>query len=334
MNSPIRSVIIALLLTLAVLHGEFSWANDIAESARATLQIKALERQILSPSDNANGTAQLIRVLQDALTDRKLTYFAIETAGRLKLKEAEPALSALNLEWGAMFDPRKEMPDGLGGLYSATCLALWQIHISSLADADSQEQELLTVLNSKGGEVPVAGLPRVLGRVDLWAAEELANRGAARALDAMRRMAHKRWGVGHPQRYQEFVGLCEKKIELLSQAPDRFIALAGALTVTNDGFDGYPLKSWAVEELGALKSEEARQALVSYGLALQRASENGFEAEAEDKDEARFEASYVYPKIIEMLQMYYGMSGAQVRTTGLRPDAYFMMAHPLYQVIE
>jgi hypothetical protein len=68
------------------------------------------------------------------------------------------------------------------------------------------------------------------------------------------------------------------KVSLLSSSPTRLQALHSALT--DDQYNDYSLRSWAVAELGALKTPAAKAELQSYAKSLETTNYKDSTAEA------------------------------------------------------
>ena len=125
------------------------------------------------------------------------------------------------------------------------------------------------------------------------------------------------------ERGEEHIRLCKTKIELLSTSKSRLEALTKALA-TKDFTRYQRLKRWAVKELGKLKTQESRLILIGYALELQSKyyDENG-KWIGQKGDRLVVYAGEFYHSIIKILENS-GMTVAEVKATGLRPDKFFI----------
>jgi len=266
--------------------------------------IEEISRDIATPQKRSAAIGELSAIVKDSMQNTMLRQFAAEKLGELGAIEAKDMLKNLaeSLDWG----------DSTRQLKRVTTLAYWKIRVVEEPNEPAQEELLIKLL--KGGPPPHADV------VPSWAVDELASRGVQRALPDM----IKRIRVNYSGRYaDERIWLCRTKIQLLSTSASRQEALTKALA-TKDFTRYQRLKRWAIKELGKLGTQESRYTLIAYALELQSKyyDENG-KWIGQKGDRLAVYAGEFYHSIIKILENS-GMTVAEVKATGLRPDKFFI----------
>jgi hypothetical protein len=162
----------------------------------------------------------------------------------------------------------------------------------------------------------------MVSNVRIWAADELANRGAKETLPQIVEAVRK---VYSGQRGEEYVRLCQAKIDLLNGYPSRLDALSRALVMA-DSTHEQRIRRWAIGELGKLDSPSSRSVLIGYALGLQDAFYDTDGRQINETAELPFNrAGTLYRAMIQILGDQ-GMTSEEVKQTGLRPEKLFRAA--------
>lgn len=268
--------------------------------------IEEIAKDISTAEKKAKVVGELTAIVKDHTGDVHLREFAAEKLGELGAIEAKDMLKGLaeSLEW----------TDATRQLKRASTLAYWQTRVAEEPNAVTQEELLITLV--KGGPPPHADV------VPSWAVDELANRGVQRALpDIIKRIR----SIFSGNDAETWIWLCRTKIRLLSTSKTREDALIEALLAVEDTTWELRLKSWAIKELGKLKTPESRAILIAYALELQKKyyDENGRRI-GEDEDRLASYAPMFYNIIIRILRDK-GMTDSDIRATGLQPGKLFII---------
>jgi hypothetical protein len=271
--------------------------------------IEEIARDVTTPQRKAKVVAELTAIVEDKANDIHLRQFAAEKLGELGAIEAKDMLKGLaeSLEW----------TDATRYLKGAVTLAYWQIRVAEEPNEMAQEELLIKLV--RGGPPPQTG-----GTVPWWAVDELANRGVKRALpDMIKRIKVQR--DGDDKYSQEIIWLCETKIRLLSTSKTRQDALIEALLAVEDTTWDLRLKSWAIKELGKLRTQESQGILIAYALQLQEKyyDQNGKRIFPKD-DRLGSNASVFYNDIIKILK-HTRMTDSDIKATGLEPGKFFII---------
>jgi len=273
--------------------------------------IEGIAREAGTASKRSQAISQLIEIVErphENDAELHLRQFAAEELGELEASEAKQMLKdlALSLEWKDPYVYLKQ---------SAT-LAYWQIVVAEQDGQQTQEDLLVSLLSNSAPE------PRA-DAVWVWAVDELANRGVARAVPAIAECIERR--IGASSRRAEYeIWLCRTKVDLLQSSATRHSALAKALA-TRDPGQYQKLKSWAIEELGELDTSRSRMTLVNFALGLQ---ETYYDAEGRmievDKaaDPLQGQAGDLYNCAIGILRDA-GITGEELKAVGLDPRKFF-----------
>jgi len=156
--------------------------------------------------------------------------------------------------------------------------------------------------------------------VQMWAVEELSNRGVRQLLPEMIKSIRSWYSS---QLGDELVWLCTTKIDLLSTSQDRLEALTRALAM-DDTTSRQGLKRWAVDELCGLQTEAAKSALIGYAIALQEKYHDKLgKPIVNPNDHFSGYAVSFYRTIVKNLRDR-GMTETAIRQTGVRPDRFFV----------
>lgn len=272
--------------------------------------VEKITKDIDTNEKRTAAIAELSGIVKDSGQNMMLREFAATKLGELRAIEAKDMLKGLaeSLEW----------TDATRYLKGAVTLAYWQIRVVEEPNEVAQEELLIKLV--RGGPPPHAG-----GAVPWWAVDELANRGVKRALpDMIKRIKLQRGG---DDKYaQEIIWLCETKIRLLSTSKSREDALIEALLAAKDPTWDLRLKSWAIKELGKLKTQQSRAILIAYAIQLQEKyyDQNGRRI-GQDEDRLASYAPMFYNIIIKILKET-GMTDSAIEATGLRPGKLFIIS--------
>lgn len=271
--------------------------------------IEEIAKDVATREKKAKVIEELTAIVKDMGNDIHLRQFAAEKLGALGAIEAKDVLKGLAESLA--------LSDGTRYLKGAITLAYWQIRVAEEPNEMAQEELLIKLV--RGGPAPQAG-----STVPWWAVDQLANRGVKRALpDMIKRIKLQRGG---DDKYsQEIIWLCETKIRLLSASKSREDALIEALLAVEDTTWDMRLKSWAIKELGKLRTQESRAILIAYALQLQEKyyDQNGKRIFPKD-DRLGSHASMFYYTIIKILEKS-GMSDSDIKATGLEPSKFFII---------
>jgi len=263
--------------------------------------------EIAKDTSTSEKKAKIVAELMDIVNKGKdvhLRQFAAEKLGELEAVEAKDMLKTLaeKLEW----------TDSTRYLKGAIILAYWQIRVAEELTKEAQEELLIKLV--KGGPPPNAPV------VPSWAVDELSNRGVKRALPEIIRRIRSNYSGKYGE---ERIMLCTKKIQLISTNKSRQEALTEAL-LTEDKTQYQEIKTWAIKELGKLKTDESRWILINYALELQKKfyDDNqkwiGRRGDPEASNALEF-----YRNIIKILKKA-DMTDDEIQATGLRPDKFFI----------
>lgn len=266
--------------------------------------IEEIAKDTSTPEKKAKVVAELIGIVKDKGKDIHLRQFAAAKLGELGAVEAKDMLKALaeSLKWN----------DSTRYLKGAVTLAYWKIKVAEEPNEPAQERLLIKLL--RGGPPPYAGV------VASWAVDELANRGVEKALPAIIKSIRH---MNPTERGEEHIRLCKTKIELLNTSASRHEALTKALLM-EDPTQYQRLRSWAIKELGKLKTEESRTILMYYALELQNKCYDKDDKWIGQKgDRLAAYAGEFYHTIIKILKKT-GITDAEIKATGLRPDKFFI----------
>jgi hypothetical protein len=274
--------------------------------------IQDLSRDTSTPEKRANVIRELVNIVKDlndiSSKDNQTIYikqYAAEKLGDLGAIEAKDILKTVaeKLEW----------TDKTRQLKRVVSLAYWKISILYEPNNVSQEELLIKLLGSNH-EPPFADV------VQLWAVDELSNRGVQRALPEIIKSIQDR---NPTERGKIQIRLCTTKMDLLSKNKNRQEALANAIAIDDPNLS-QPLKSWAIEELGKLNNNESRAVLISYALNLQKTyiDENGKQILKKGDTVAPY-AGEMYRNIIQILRNS-SMKEPEIKATGLQPDKFFI----------
>jgi len=272
--------------------------------------IEEIERDVRTPVKKAKVVGELIDIVKDKANDVHLRQFAAEKLGDIGAIEAKDMLKGLAESLAST--------DATRYFKGAVTLAYWQIRVAEEPNEMAQEELLIKLV--RGGPAPQAG-----STVPWWAVDELANRGIKRALpDMIKRIKLQRGG--DDEYAKTIIWLCETKIRLLSTSKSREDALIEALLAVEDTTWELRLKSWAIKELGKLGTQESRAILIAYALRLQQKyyDENGKRIFPKD-DRLASHASVFYDTILKILK-YSSMRDYDIKSTGLQPDKFFIIA--------
>lgn len=266
--------------------------------------VEKIAKDTSTPEKKAKVVAELMGIVHKE-KDVHLRQFAAEKLGELEAVEAKDMLKTLaeKLEW----------TDSTRYLKGAIILAYWQIRVAEEPTKEAQEELLIKLV--RGSPPPNADV------VPSWAVDELSNRGVQRALpDIIRRIRIQYSG----QYGEEQIRLCKIKIHLLCTSPTRHDALTQALVMV-DKTQYQRLKTWAIKELGKLRTDESRWTLINYALELQNKYYDENQKWIGRKwDSEASNAHEFYHTIIKILKKA-DMTDAEIKATGLRPDKFFIV---------
>jgi len=266
--------------------------------------IQEIASDTSTPARKAQVVTKLMGIVQTE-QDVHLRQFAADKLGELGAVEAKNMLKAFveTLEWN----------DSTRQLKWTTFHAYWQIKVAEQSSEEDQAQLLMQALHEK-----FDGL--IASNVQMWAANELANRGVEKALPEIIKSIRYR---NPTERGEEQIQLCTTKIKLLTTNTSRQEALTEAL-VMEDSTQYQQLKGWAVKELGKLNTQESRYILVNYALDLQnRCYDNNGNWTVSKDDRIGAYAGEFYYDIIKILKKA-DMTDEEIQATGLRPDKFFI----------
>lgn len=173
----------------------------------------------------------------------------------------ESAIEMLELRYpaqnGAFFSALAHREDLDHSLRHLANLSSWRIRAAAVRDWDARRTLLESALEARlDGEFA--------DNVRDWAANELCNAGEEQSLAAIRRAITNRDPFEPGIQAADF---CARRVEALAMHPDRIEALAAVLWRA-ESEAGYDLKSWAVSQLGLLRSPAADQRLIDYATTL------------------------------------------------------------------
>jgi hypothetical protein len=304
-NSPVRLQVL-LGIAIVVASAQVMVARPRPHYGQY-VRIQQIAAEVSTPESKAKAVMDLMSIVKDERSDVHLRQFAVEKLGDLGATEASRMLKALaeGLTWA----------DATRQLKWAAFLAHWRITVAEQTTRLQQEILLTEALHAR-----LQGI--IASNVQIWAANELANRGAKDALPEIIKSTKFR---DSGPRGEEFILLCKTKIELLNAGSSRVEALVRALAI-GDFTERQQLKRWAIDELATVGTEESLSALVGYAITLQGKyyDHTGKRITSED-ERFRGYASGFYRRIIDILRNS-GMSGAAITQTGLRPDKFFRVA--------
>ena len=269
--------------------------------------VEEIAKDTRSSEKKAKIVAELMGIVQEH-EDVHLRQFAAEKLGELEAVEAKDMLKTLaeNLEW----------TDSTRQLKRAVTLVYWQIRVVEESTKEAQEALLIKLLWGKNHSPPHADV------VPSWAVDELANRGVKKALPEIINSIRFR---NPTEDGEERIRLCKIKIQLLCTSPTRYDALTKALVMV-DKTQYRRLKTWAIKELGKLKTDESRWTLINYALELQnKYYDDNRKWIGRRGDPEATKAYQFYRTIIKILKKA-DMTDAEIKATGLRPDKFFIVA--------
>lgn len=268
--------------------------------------IQEIAMEASTPGKKSKVVAELMGIVQEE-KDVHLRQFAAEKLGELEAVEAKDMLKALaeTLEWG----------DSTRRIKWTAFLAYWQIKVAEQSSKEEQIQLLVQALHEK-----FDGL--IASNVQMWAANELANRGVEKALPEIIKSIRYR---NPTERGEEQIRLCTTKIKLLTTTASRQEALTEALVI-EDSTQYQRLKRWAIKELEKLNTQESRYILIGYALELQsRCYDNNGKWIVSKGDRMGAYAGEFYRTIIKILKKA-DMTNAEIKATTLQPDKLFITA--------
>jgi len=266
--------------------------------------IREIAKDTNTPQKRSGAISELTRIARSDADNIHLRQFAVEKLGEVGATEAREHLKALaeSLDWS----------DTTRQLKWAAFLAYWRINVADQTGEREQETVLTKALHET-----LQGI--IATNVQVWAANELANRGAKDALPEIIKSTQFR---DPTKRGEEFIQLCRTKIELLTTSPNRINALTRAIAV-NDFTERQQLRRWAIDELAKLDTPDSRSVLIAHALTLQNRYYDAHGKRLQPPpDRFRGYAGEFYRRIIDALKES-GMSPSAISQAGLQPDRFF-----------
>jgi hypothetical protein len=263
--------------------------------------IEKIAKDAASPENREPAVRELMGIVTDSAKHARLRAAAAAKLGELGASESAQQLQSLanSLGWD----------DSTRELKRSTTLAYWQIRVHDEPDREAQNTLLVSLLSGKRHPPPHADV------VALWAIDELANRGAQKALPDM--IEQIRSCYGKSKYADKKIWLCTTKLNLLSSTENRPEALARALAMDDPTQDQW-LKHWAIEELGSLATQECLGILIGYARELQNKHQNkNGEWKGATEDPFTSYATILYMRIIDILESNH-MTETQIEQAGLR----------------
>jgi hypothetical protein len=206
------------------------------------------------------------RVHRSDFSSPTVRAYALRKIGEIDLPEALQYLESLRREdFGE---------DKTWEMWPAARVALFEARLGRITEPS---ERIAFLEKSLGADSPV----------DAYAADHLCDGGNYPSLPLIKESIRR-----HLSQYaEEQVGYCEARMEIVSRNPDRVVAIGSFLKA-----DGRPidrkLTGWAINQLGAMKSQRADAELERYAKELER---------VEDSSLDKVEAAYTAGKIRNVL---------------------------------
>lgn len=185
--------------------------------------------------------------------------YAIQKIGETGLPEAAAFLSGLKPD-----DPAQR---------AAVQIAAQQITLNRIADEGEQARFLTGVLNEALTDRESAAH---LAAVVHWALNELCDRGDPEA-PALFRARNAQWDSS--SRGDEQAQFCDARVRVLARGGSKTKSLASVLTTDFASLVDLRLASWAIDQLGAVDSNESRAELRRFASALAKLPDPSAERE-------------------------------------------------------
>jgi len=269
--------------------------------------VEDIAREASTPEKKDQVAARLLGIVQDTTAHIYLRKAAVEKLGDLGSPAAKDMLKNLseNLPWTDSTRPLKR----------AAFLAYWRISVAEQSKHEDQVAILMKALHAKLGTI-------IASNVQIWAADELANRGIKEALPEIIKSVRYR---NPTERGEEQIRLCTTKIELITTSANREEALTRALAM-KDFTQEQELRKWAIQELGKLGTQDSQSVLVGFALDLQnRYYDKDGKRVHQDEDRLDVYAPLLYNTIVDLLRDS-GLSDTQIKGTGVQHDKFFILA--------
>jgi len=261
-----------------------------------------------TPETKAQVATRLLDIVQDTTAHMHLRKAAVEKLGEWGSTGAKDTLKNLSesLPWTDSTRPLKR----------AAFFAYWRISVTEQPRQEDQVAILMKALHARLGTI-------IASNVQIWAADELANRGIKDALPEIIKSIRYR---NPTERGEEQIRLCTAKIELVATSTSRAEALARALAM-KDFTQEQELKKWAIQELGKLGTADSQSVLVGFAIDLQNRFYDKDAKRVHPSGEDRLDvyAPLLYSASVGLLRNS-GLSDAQIRAAGVRDDEFFHLA--------